>query len=242
MKKILLLLLLCCLGLIAKADQRLYLSWVEASKFLSYLNENKIKQVVIWCGCCDNESQRLITNTSYFIRKADDGEHYQLVLSGKLVASGSHISNAFDLTHIWINKDFKAENLAVLLSAENVDPCAPAFNWPVVEKPNQEGEISFPLPNEMPEFPGELNQFLSNNLTYPAKNRDRKQQGRAIIQFLIGEDGWAKDILVIQSSGYTGLDEEAKRVVTEMPQWKPATKHGQPIEFFMTLPIVFKMD
>jgi hypothetical protein len=40
---------------------------------------------------------------------------------------------------------------------------------------------------------------------------------------------------------YPSLDAEAKRVITSMPDWKPATQHGKPVPVQMKVQVEFKL-
>ncbi|MFI5204754.1 MAG: energy transducer TonB, partial [Flavobacteriales bacterium] len=44
----------------------------------------------------------------------------------------------------------------------------------------------------------------------------------------------------VKHAFYTDCDNEAIRVVSLMPNWKPGTKNGKPADVEMTLPIAFK--
>lgn len=49
------------------------------------------------------------------------------------------------------------------------------------------------------------------------------------------------DVTVILGLG-GGLDEEAKRVASTFPNWKPARHEGKPVKVYFTLPIQFKLE
>lgn len=92
-----------------------------------------------------------------------------------------------------------------------------------------------------PEFPGgqdSLEMFFRKNLTYPLQAKMERIQGRVYISFLIGRDGKMRNVQLL-SGVHTLLDEEALRVVRLMPDWKPGTVSGKPIDVQHTLPIDF---
>ncbi len=94
------------------------------------------------------------------------------------------------------------------------------------------------------EFPGGdrvLLDFLKSNLVYPKAAQDSSIQGRVIVRFTIEKDGSITDVEVARSV-YPALDEEAVRVVSMMPKWKPATKKGEPIRCKYILPIFFRLS
>ena len=94
------------------------------------------------------------------------------------------------------------------------------------------------------EFPGgdrALLDFLKSNLVYPKVAQDSSIQGRVIVKFTVEKDGSITDVEVARSV-YPALDEEAVRVVSMMPKWKPATKKGEPIRCKYILPIFFRLS
>ena len=92
----------------------------------------------------------------------------------------------------------------------------------------------------VPEFPGgqkALFEYLASNVRYP----DADITGRVIVQFLVQADGSITDVEVVRSMGYPKFDEEAKRVISEMPKWVWKHDPGEfaPVRF--TVPVDFKL-
>ena len=92
-----------------------------------------------------------------------------------------------------------------------------------------------------PQFDGNLNDFLVNTIHYPEAARAAGKQGRVAIQFVVDEHGQVSMPMVRKSSGSAELDQEALRVVSAMPRWKPASIGGAPVSFYFTLPISFTL-
>ncbi|RZK32115.1 MAG: energy transducer TonB, partial [Hymenobacter sp.] len=95
---------------------------------------------------------------------------------------------------------------------------------------------------KMPEFAGgqaALLQYLRSHLRYPSRALAEGIGGRVFLSFVVGADGTISDVTVLKGLGY-GLDEEAQRVVRQMPAWTPGyqSKHAVPVRF--TLPITFQ--
>ncbi len=99
----------------------------------------------------------------------------------------------------------------------------------------------YQLVEQMP-VPGfSINDYLSANMNYPVNARKRGVAGRVAIQFVINTDGTISDALV--SKGIDkDLDEEALRVIKNMPPWKPGKQNGVPVRVMYTQPITFKLD
>jgi len=93
---------------------------------------------------------------------------------------------------------------------------------------------------QMAEFPGDLNEYLAKNIQYPALAKENKIEGKVIIQFIITKDGKITNAEVIKKAGW-GLDQEAQRVIRNMPNWTPAKQNGKPVNLRYTLPIHFKL-
>lgn len=107
---------------------------------------------------------------------------------------------------------------------------------------NEEGEI-FQIVEEMPDFPGgtsELVLFLENNLNYPPGALESGVQGSVFVNFIVEPDGHLSNVKVLRSLG-SGCDEEAIRLVTSMPNWKPGKQRGTAVRVSYILPIKFKL-
>jgi len=97
---------------------------------------------------------------------------------------------------------------------------------------------------KMPEFAGgqaALLRYLQKHLRYPSSALAAGVGGRVFMSFVVGADGSISDVTILKGLGY-GLDEEAQRVVRQMPAWVPGyqSKHAVPVRF--TLPITFAIQ
>ena len=96
----------------------------------------------------------------------------------------------------------------------------------------------------MPEFKGgnkAMMEFLMMNMKYPESAAKAKQQGRAVVGFVVGKDGTISDIYIVKSAGYDVLDNEAMRVVKSMPAWEPGKQKGKPVNVKYFVPITFRL-
>lgn len=96
----------------------------------------------------------------------------------------------------------------------------------------------------MPEFKGgnkAMMEFLMMNMKYPESAAKAKQQGRAVVGFVVGKDGTINDVYIVKSTGYDVLDNEAMRVVKSMPAWEPGKQKGKPVNVKYFVPITFKL-
>lgn len=105
-------------------------------------------------------------------------------------------------------------------------------------------ETVFKVVETMPKFPGGtagLMQYLARSIKYPVIAQEKKQQGRVIIQMVIGQDGSISNAKVLRSVS-PSLDTEAMRVVSNMPKWEPGLQRGQAVAVEYTLPITFRLQ
>ena len=101
----------------------------------------------------------------------------------------------------------------------------------------------FRVVEEMPKFKGgdaKLMEFLMMNMKYPESAIKAKQQGRAVVGFVVGKDGTVSDVYIEKSTGYDVLDNEAMRVVKSMPAWEPGKQKGKPVDVNYFVPITFR--
>ncbi|SET94012.1 energy transducer TonB [Hymenobacter actinosclerus] len=93
----------------------------------------------------------------------------------------------------------------------------------------------------MPEFAGgqaALAKYLQRNLHYPTQALKAAVGGRVFIAFTVNTDGSITDVEVLKGLGY-GTDEEASRVIRQMPAWKPGYQNNRAVPVRYNLPITF---
>lgn len=99
----------------------------------------------------------------------------------------------------------------------------------------------FTVVEQMPEFNGNIGDYLSSTLRYPDQAREAGIDGRVLVHFIVNEDGNISEAKVVRSIG-GGCDEEALRVVNSMPRWKPGKQNGRAVKVYFTLPISFRLE
>lgn len=113
----------------------------------------------------------------------------------------------------------------------------------VEEEEIQEAEI-FMVVEEMPEFPGgvaKLGDYLAQNIKYPQMARESGVQGKVFITFVVEPDGHVSNVKVVRGIG-AGCDEEAVRVIKNMPKWKPGKQRGKAVRVSYNVPVNFKLQ
>lgn len=94
---------------------------------------------------------------------------------------------------------------------------------------------------QMPQFDGNMEAYINSHLTYPEVARESKIEGKVLIRFVVNEDGSVSDVTVVRGIG-GGCDQEAQRMVSNMPKWKSGKQNGIPVKVFFTLPIQFVLQ
>lgn len=111
-----------------------------------------------------------------------------------------------------------------------------------VEEEVVEEEI-FTIVEDMPSFPGgeaKLFEYLGKNIKYPQIAKEAGISGIVYVNFVVGTSGNITDVKVLRGIG-GGCDEEAIRVVKNMPQWSPGKQRGKPVKVSYNLPIRFSL-
>lgn len=103
---------------------------------------------------------------------------------------------------------------------------------------------TFVVVEQMPNYPGgekAMFKFIGENIKYPEEARKQGISGRVYVTFVVEDDGEITDIKLLRGIG-GGCDEEAVRVISIMPSWKPGLQRGKPVRTQFNLPIKFKLN
>jgi len=115
---------------------------------------------------------------------------------------------------------------------------------PEVEEEEIVEQEIFMVVEEMPEFPGgiaKLGDYLAKNIKYPQMARESGVQGKVFITFVVEPDGHVSNVKVVRGIG-AGCDEEAVRVIKNMPKWKPGKQRGKAVRVSYNVPVNFKLQ
>lgn len=132
------------------------------------------------------------------------------------------------------------------------------INEPVIieTKEEQTPSVPFALIDKVPAFQecdqwvddarknctsSEISKFVNKNFnTSLGKELGLKGVNRVIVQFRIDENGQVQDIK--SRAPHPRLEEEAKRVISELPSFIPGEQNGKPVSVMYSLPIAFKVQ
>lgn len=98
--------------------------------------------------------------------------------------------------------------------------------------------------DQQPSFPGgtnALNTFIVSNLKYPVFAQEKGIQGRVVVKFIVEKDGSISNVEVDRSV-YPSLDNEAMRVIKNMPKWIPGQINGKAVKVECSYPFVFQLQ
>lgn len=94
-----------------------------------------------------------------------------------------------------------------------------------------------------PSFPGgreELLKYMEQNMVYPEDMRRLSNTGEVVVEFFVERNGVISGVNIVKGQAKE-FNDEAIRLVRNMPIWIPGTKNGVPARYRMTMPINFKI-
>ena len=142
-----------------------------------------------------------------------------------------------------VQDDVEVEDIEINAEVEQNEVIEEYIAPEVVEDDVVEQEI-FKIVEEMPSFPGgeqKLMEFVGKNIKYPQIARETGIQGRVFVNFVVEPDGSVSNVTVLRGIG-GGCDEEAMRVVKNMPKWKPGKQRGKAVRVQYMLPVNFRLQ
>jgi outer membrane biosynthesis protein TonB len=97
----------------------------------------------------------------------------------------------------------------------------------------------------MPEYPGgqnALSSYINDHLDYSQAAIDNNTTGALKVSFVVGENGKVMDVhLMGDKKVGDGLDDQAIKVISSMPDWKPGKVKGKNVSTRLQLPITFEL-
>lgn len=96
----------------------------------------------------------------------------------------------------------------------------------------------------LPIYPGGnkgLQTYFNKNIEYPQDASDEGIDGTVTVSFIVDETGkLTSPVVTGQKLGY-GLEEEALRVISKMPNWTPGKLNGKNVKSRYTIPVRFEL-
>jgi len=100
----------------------------------------------------------------------------------------------------------------------------------------------YTMVDNLPEFPGgvdSLQSFVRNNLTWPDDGPD--YQGTVYVSVIVETDGDLTNKTILRGI-CEFADNEALRILGEMPKWNPGKCNGKVVPVKYCIPIKFKLE
>ena len=142
-----------------------------------------------------------------------------------------------------VSNDVKVnDNVDIDVSASQNTAVA-NYTPPVENEDVQEQQI-FVIVEDPPHFPGgepALMKYLNTHIRYPDLARESGIQGTVYLSFVVEPSGNIDHVKVLRGIG-GGCDEEAVKVVKEMPKWTPGKQRGKPVRVAFHLPVKFTLQ
>ena len=108
-----------------------------------------------------------------------------------------------------------------------------------------EEEVIFAINvDEKPTFNGgdanEFSKWVNSRLVYPEAAKENGIEGRVTLQFTIDKEGRLGDVKVLSAPDET-LAQEAVRVVSSSPKWKPGKQRDRAVKVSYTFPVIYRL-
>ena len=156
----------------------------------------------------------------------------------EIVDDEEEIEEELEIDDIELDEDTEIEDFEeeeeefgeeeIFLSAEYMPGLGPCKNELDKEKRKQCTEM-------------EIIKYVSKNTNYPPIAKDAGIQGRVYIGFVVGTDGYVKDVKVLKGVD-PRLDKEATRVVKSLPKFEPGRQQGRNVPVQYNMPINFTIE
>lgn len=122
----------------------------------------------------------------------------------------------FNYSSEMVDADIVTQDNEVIEAGENIN-----VENTFVEETSDESSNAQDLQDCNPSYPGgveALNKYVYDNLNYPIVAEEKGLQGKVKADFDVMEDGSIQKVKVVKSVD-PSLDEEACRLMREMPKW-----------------------
>jgi len=91
-----------------------------------------------------------------------------------------------------------------------------------------------------PQFPGDINKYLADHISYPEDAKKNNVQGTVYISFVVEKDGSVSGVTALRKVN-PSLDAEAISVISSSPKWKPGMQDGMPVRVQYTVPVQYTL-
>jgi periplasmic protein TonB len=87
----------------------------------------------------------------------------------------------------------------------------------------------------------ELNRHIARSIKYPDIARENGIQGRVYVSFVVSSKGKVTEVKILRGVD-PSIDQEAIRVIQNLPDFSPGKQRGKPVKVAYNVPINFKLN
>ena len=166
-------------------------------------------------------------------------DNYGLVQKAEAGAEGTTVTDS----ELWSKARSSAMRTSFNMSADAPAMQKGTITYSLNEDKKVEAAVPFQMVEEKPSFHGgDSNQFskwVNQRLVYPESLKKQGIQGRVTLQFTVQTDGTVSNVRVLRGV-HPDLDNEAVRVVSSSPKWKPGKYKDKEVPVTYTFPVIFQ--
>ncbi len=126
---------------------------------------------------------------------------------------------------------------------EVVEPERPIYD---IEDPKIANDSPVVFAEVDAEYPGgyaQMLKYIQERVEYPTLEKDSGIEGKVIVRFVVNTNGDLEKFEILKGVPEgKGLEQEAIRVIKNMPRWQPAKNNGHTVSQYMTIPINFTLN
>jgi TonB family protein len=216
------------------------------------LHEYLADQGVLLDGFSKADYQQMLVNQTFGIQYNYVTNHFnQSLIKRRFIMMSKNQKNRFQYFKAMVVLPvsmimvlfFSISVVPDLIAQETTKPEKKQKESTLVEQSSQNEEV-FVVVEDMPQYPGGEEariKFMIENIKYPEEARKKGVEGTVYVTFVIEKDGTINSIKILRGIG-SGCDEEAIRVISLMPKWKPGMQDGKTVRFQFNMPIKFSLD
>jgi len=171
---------------------------------------------------------------------------------------------AISLLVISCSDDQSANNSTSKADETNNDTAATAKNTPPANTAKKSGKVTlakdadntdekiakdkngvYSRTDVAPSFAGgesALENYIGTTIEYPQEAIDNNVEGKVNVRFAVDEKGNISNVSTVGNKLGHGLEEEAIKVVSGMPKWRPGQVKGKNVKTWRILPINYKLE
>jgi len=87
-----------------------------------------------------------------------------------------------------------------------------------------------------------LENYIGTTIEYPQEAIDNNVEGKVNVRFAVDEKGNISNVSTVGNKLGHGLEEEAIKVVSGMPKWRPGQVKGKNVKTWRILPINYRLE